>query len=288
MSARVRPTVVAGRFYPGDADRCRAQITDLLPATSDPAAVGALVPHAGWIFSGRLAARGIAAVARAKPETVVVFGAVHRPRSAAASVYATGSWQTPLGALPVDEPLAAAFVRCRHIVDSPADHAAEHAIEVQVPIIQHLLPNARLVPVGVQPGPHAPEIGRFCAAAARDSGKSIGFLGSTDLTHYGPAFGFEPHGHGAEGVRWAKEVNDQRFIDLVAGLQADAVVAEASAHGNACGSGAVAALIAAMQESGATRYIELEHTCSAEIPEGPRFGSADSVGYEVGIFVRPD
>jgi MEMO1 family protein len=167
-------------------------------------------------------------------------------------------------------------------------HFSEHSIEVQLPIIQYLMPDVRIVPINVPPGPHAAEVGRFCGRAARESGLSVAFLGSTDLTHYGPVFGFTPQGYGDGGIRWAKDANDRRFVSLIESLAAEAVVSEAATHQNACGPGAVAATIGAMRELGATKYLELRHTCSAEVEDLGNRDPLNSVGYEAGVFLYPE
>ncbi len=280
-----RPAAVAGRFYPDSERECRRKAEELFGGITPSSGIGGIVPHAGWVFSGSTAAVTVAAVAAGNPETVVIFGAVHGPDHNHASVWSRGAWETPLGAVATDEGLAAQFARSSLIADDPAPHRHEHAIEVQLPLLRYVLPNARIVPVGVRPGAQAAEVGRYCARAAASSGRRVAFLGSTDLTHYGPAFGFEPHGRGPAGIRWAKEINDRRFIGLIAALDADAVVPEAAVNRNACGPGAVAATIAAMVELGAARYTELRHTCSAECEEVGGRDPYNSVGYEAGVFV---
>jgi AmmeMemoRadiSam system protein B len=282
---KLRPAAVAGRFYPRDEGECRGILEAFFQAVSAPAALGGIVPHAGWIFSGSTAALTIAGLAAARPETVIIFGAVHGPDRNVASVFARGGWQTPVGVLQVDEGLASRLIRSGAAVDDASPHKYEHSIEVQLPLLKHVLPDVRIVPVGVRPGSEAAEVGRRCAREAVASGRRVAFLGSTDLTHYGPAFGFEPHGRGRAGIRWAKEVNDRRFIALIQAMDADAVVPEAEVNRNACGAGAVAATIAAMAELGAVRYEELRHTCSAESGAVEDEDLLNSVGYEAGVFI---
>ena len=105
-------------------------------------------------------------------------------------------------------------------------------------------------------------------------------VGTTDLTHYGRSYHFEPHGPGEEGRRWAKEVNDRRIIDLMESMAAERVVPEALEHHSACGAGAVAATVASVAHQGAEAAVVLEHTTSYEVLGGR--GGGDAVGY-VGI-----
>jgi MEMO1 family protein len=279
-----RSPAVAGKFYPAGADVCGRMADDLVGGVKTPAAVGAVVPHAGWVYSGAAAALSWAGIAAAKPATVVIFGAMNGLDRNAGSLFASGSWQTPLGAVAVDDELARLFLRCRYVREAPDAHASEHSIEVQLPLLKRLLPDVRIVPLSVQPGSLATEIGRACAAECLDRGRSVAFVASTDLTHYGPAFGFEPMGRGRAGIRWAKEVNDRRMVKLIMEMNADAIVPEAAANRNACGSGAVAAIVSAMRELGGVKYQELLHTCSAEVRGFEDPNEVNSVGYEAGVF----
>lgn len=283
--AAVRRALFAGRFYPADPDECRAMAARLLDPVDVPAAMGAIAPHAGWIYSGSTAAMSIRAIANHAPETVVVFGAVHGPDRNVASVYPYGAWETPLGPVAVDEGLAARLLGAPGAVANPDGHRFEHSIEVQLPLLRYLLPEVQVVPIGVPPTAAAPEFGAAAARELTHGGRCVAYLATSDLTHYGPAFGFEPAGSGPEGVHWAKAVNDRRFISLVADLDAGAVVAEASQHENACGSGAVAALLGAMRELGLTQFMELAHTCSAEMKIGGARDDRNSVGYLAGVFL---
>ncbi len=288
----IREPVQAGRFYAATAEQCRDDLRACLPRRDElgplPAVVhGGIVPHAGWMCSGAVAARTFAAIAeRRTPATVVVFGAVHWPMRSDAAVFGRGAWASPLGTIGIDERLAERVLGiCPLVRDEPYAHEREHSIEVQVPFVQHFFPQARLLPIMVLPGPHAHEIGRAVARAAKDSDTDAVFLGSTDLTHYGPGYGMLSHGIGLPGLRWAKEYNDQRMIDLIVAMKEEAVVAEARAHQNACGAGAVAAAIAACRECGATTARVLEHTTSAEVLGELRMGSpVDAVGYAAIVF----
>lgn len=289
----IRMPAVADQFYPGDQAQCVAAITamtrDASAYTHDPAAlVGGITPHAGWMFSGAVACEVINALAtRGDIETFVVFGAVHRKTGPYASVFARGQWRTPVGDIEIDEPLAEAIVAAANdIREDPAAHGPEHSIEVETPFIQRAAQGVKLLPIMIPPLPNAHELGQVVAEQATQLGRNVAYVASTDLTHYGPRYGFTPEGVGPKGCRWAKEVNDQRMIDLILDLRDDAIVGEAIAHQNACGSGAIAATIAACKHAGATRAHLLRHVTSNEImPE--RLGeSPDAVGYAGIVLTR--
>jgi AmmeMemoRadiSam system protein B len=249
-----------------------------------PAGPAVLVPHAGWVFSGATAAMGIRALSEWGPETVIAFGAVHGPDPNAGSVYSSGEWETPVGVVPIDAELAVQLCRHEPLRSAPEHHRREHSIEVNLPLLRIALPEVRIVPIGVRPGLDALVIGQLCASTVKSMGRRVGFLASSDLTHYGPAFGFEPHGSGPAGVRWAKDCNDRRMIEAVRQMRAEDVLTEATLNRNACGAGAIAALLTAARELGATRYVELGHTTSAEVAAAWDRDASNSVGYEAGVF----
>jgi len=272
---------VARQFYPGDS---AAQIETFLAGfepPSDPAEpVAGLVPHAGWAYSGAVAAKVVKSLQKTSPQTFVIFGAVHSWGVADGAVYPSGSWETPLGEVPVDEELAAFLLeKCPGHLRSDADsHAQEHSIEVQVPMIEILHPGARIVPIAMPPMSSAAAAGAAVGAALAEADKPVAVLGSTDLTHYGRNYGFAPWGVGAAARDKMRE-NDRRIIDLALGLDAEAVVAEAAANSNACGAGAIAATVAAAKAMGAGRAALVDYTTSHDVMGDPPDTFQMAVGY---------
>ncbi|MBU0719362.1 MAG: AmmeMemoRadiSam system protein B [Planctomycetes bacterium] len=289
---RVREPAVAGQFYPGSADRCREEVKALLadalaPAYENEKLVGGLVPHAGWSYSGAIAAGVFRTLAASGlPDVIVLFGAVHRSRIEHAAVFGDGSWDTPIGSVPIDARLAERILGQTNLIrDDHFAHESEHSAEVQMPFIVELFPQAKVVPIMVPPGPRAPHVGDAVARTLSSYGYNALIVGTTDLTHYGPSYGFTPQGVDAQGIAWAKENNDRRLIEMICAMRGDQIVAEVLAHRNACGAGAIAATIAACAGLGATRGILLEHTTSAEIMAGRGCaGARDSVGYAGVVF----
>ena len=291
MNTPIREPAVAGRFFPGDERGCRKEVRSLSPddMALTPGAkrvCGGIVPHAGWLFSGRVAAEVLRAISlSAEPRTYVVFGAMHRTWGVRTLLYPRGAWSTPLGTIDVDEELASAVAgACLQVAEDEAAHRDEHSIEVQLPFIQEYSPGARFVPLLVPSTPEAVEVGRCIGEAVGRLGNVV-FVGSSDLTHYGPRYGFTPQGTGEEALRWAKEVNDRRLIDLLREMDAEQTVERARKEMSACGAGALAATIAACRESGATQGRLLTHTTSAEVVR--RIGGGledDAVGYAGVVF----
>ena len=283
----IREPVQAGSFYPASETQCRREV-EHCTAEGAPAiegtVLGGIVPHAGWTFSGPVAGQVFTATtARAQPATVVLFGAVHRHRGRQAALFPSGRWETPLGPVRVDERLAERVLgQTNLIVEDAYAHEHEHSIEVQVPFVRHLLPDTAILPIMVPPTAEAADVGEAVARTIESYQVSSVMIGTTDLTHYGPSYGFVPEGAGPQGVAWAKDVNDRRMIDLILSLEPKQIVPEAELHSNACGAGAVAATVAAVCHLRADGATLLQHTTSHEVL-GKR-GGFDAVGYAGIVF----
>jgi len=288
----IREPVVAGRFYPMDRESCLREIAEMKPpadvAGLPDRPVAGIVPHAGWTFSGETALAVLTAIKdRRTPKTFVLFGATHRLVGRNA-VFASGGWETPLGIAEVDERLGREVLgRAADILaDDPHAHEGEHSIEVQVPLIQHLFPEARILPIAVPGDETAVALGRIVGRTIADLEVDAVCLGSTDLTHYGSMYGFTPQGSGADAVRWVREENDRRMLDLMVRLDAEGAVSEAASHRNACGAGAVAATMAAAREMGAQCGCVVQYTTSFDVMRD-RLGRTDydaTVGYAGVVF----
>ncbi|MEW5944631.1 MAG: AmmeMemoRadiSam system protein B [bacterium] len=283
--AQRRRAAVAGSFYPSGRRECERQIAEcvafdasVLRLPEVPA--GGVVPHAGWVFSGFTAGKVFAAIReRSMPATFVLFGAVHRYGVDAPALMDEGVWETPLGDLEVcGETASAIKERAGGLVEvNPRAHEGEHSIEVQAPFIKYLFPGARIVPILAPPVEASVEAGKAVGEVVKDNGGRAVALGSTDLTHYGHEYGFAPKGTGEEGLKWVREVNDRRMIELMTTLRADEILAEAARSHNACGAGAVAATAAAMRACGRTSGTPIEYTTSHDVM--PERKASMFVGY---------
>jgi hypothetical protein len=282
----VRRAAVAGMFYPDDPEECRRLARTLVNAPQAAAPIagakGGIVPHAGWICSGAIAGEVIAALAQSSsPDVVVVFGAVHTPiELSVAAMQSFEVWEVPIGSCEIALDVSEQLGRGSDLfVTDNRFHAREHAVEVELPLIEAAWPGARLLPVEVPLVEAGVEIGRRAARAVLEKGLRPVFLASSDLTHYGPSYRFAPVGTGQAALNWAKE-NDRRLLRLVENLEIDQIVPEVRDHLNACGGGAIAAMLAACREAGATAARVLRHASSYETlarvaPQPP----IDAVGY---------
>jgi AmmeMemoRadiSam system protein B len=206
-----RMPIVAGMFYDASPSACRRAVQEFLeqaelPETTPSGAVGGLVPHAGWVCSGSVAALTFKALLRDVPDdlTLLLLGAVHAHSSPHGMLWGSGAWHSPLGEMQTNSELADEILRrCPEVHEDPAAHATEHSLEVQLPFIQVLAPNARIVPLMVPPSPLAAMIGAQLGRVLQDYPKRVLVVGSSDLTHYGPRYGMTPAGVGRQGIAWA-------------------------------------------------------------------------------------
>ena len=196
---QVRPAAVAGSWYPGDAEKLAAYLDHLLEkAHPDPAAMegpplrALIVPHAGYPYSGVIAASGYKLVEGRRYRRVVVLGPAHRGGFHGLSVADVAAYQTPLGRIPLDRE-AVEKLRGSELVTSDAEaHRQEHSIEMQLPLLQKVLqPGWKLVPILVgrlEPGDHA----RAAALLRPLLDEDTLLVVSTDFTHYGATYRYLP------------------------------------------------------------------------------------------------
>ncbi len=217
--------LLAGRWYPATEEGCRQAISGYRSRrpdypTPEGQAVGAVAPHAGWMFCGPVLAAVVGELAGRgrEPATVALFGAIHSSGLARPALFPAGSWESPLGVVEVDEELADRVMETggRRVTIDWEAHRTEHSIEVQLPFIREAFPQARILPIAFPPSPGSPEVGRIVARAAKDLGRAVLAVGSTDLTHYGKDhFGWAPAGGGPEAERWVREENDPPLLSAV-------------------------------------------------------------------------
>ena len=289
---QTRKPIVAGQFYPGRHESCVDEINQYLeqstPSEVLPETIAAgIVPHAGWAFSGQLAAMVFAAIKHVheKVDTFVIFGAAHSYFGRSPALYEAGTWITPLGEAAIDEELADQVLAKQTAISDTQAHRSEHSIEVQVPFIQYLFAGAKILPIVVPPTEQAVALGTSIGDIISAAKKKIVCIGSTDLTHYGPRYDFTPMGTDQNALQWASRVNDRKFIDLALKLDAESLLTSAAENCNACGSGAAAAAVAAAKKLGKTEGLLLAHTNSNEVMlRDMGTSSADSVGYAAIIF----
>lgn len=274
----------APQFYAGDCVRATERFLKGFVVPAEPAkVVAAIVPHAGWQYSGVVAAKVFESIRKKQaPETFVLFGAVHR-WAGINGVYARGAWETPLGNVEIDETLATEILgeSPEWATDEPKAHMGEHSIEVQLPFVKCLFPRARIVPIAINPDERAVPLGRRIGEILKVAERKAVVVGSSDLTHYGDGYSFAPAGYGERAHQWVRE-NDAQILRLAEQMKASEITGEARRHHNACGAGAMAAAVAAAQVLGAEGGHLLQYTTSYDIVPDDEFRMA--VGYAGMLF----
>ena len=185
----IRIPAVAGSFYPESPEQLESQVVAYLNQarveTFKETILGIIVPHAGYVYSGKVAAYGYKLLLGKKWDTVIIVGLCHRGLRKV-SVYDRGAFETPLGAVPIDTDLAARIIQegtdfCSFL---PEAHEEEHSLEVQLPFLQKTLAYFKIVPVLIDDPFLSAPLADAIVKAVKASKKSVLLIGSTDLTHY--------------------------------------------------------------------------------------------------------
>ncbi|RLB07624.1 MAG: AmmeMemoRadiSam system protein B [Deltaproteobacteria bacterium] len=281
MSKKIRPAVFARLgWYPASRSECERMIKEwsrngVKIKSEEIKGVGGIVPHAGWFFSGEIACTVFRCISEIiEPETVVIFGK-HLTVGSRKSIMLEGYWETPFGEIEIDSELAQKIAEGQDfLIESSTYFEEDNTIELQLPFVKYFFPSAKLVPIGAPPTEEMLYIAREIAHLCKD--KRVIAIGSTDLTHYGPNYGFIPAGIGASALQWSKQ-NDKRVIDRMLKLDPEGVIEEAFENHNACCPGAAASAICMAKELGAVKGEMLMYATSYEKSPGSSF-----VGY-VGV-----
>ncbi|MFH2061104.1 MAG: AmmeMemoRadiSam system protein B [Pseudomonadota bacterium] len=266
----------AGSWYPVNADECKASISSFLTQKKGPLSgsfLGGIVPHAGWFFSGSIACRVIASLVSSIPVDLVVLFGGHMHPLAQPFVLSHGAVQTPLGDILVPEAIVEDLVndlvrrldkKCDILKKTPGQFPDENTLELQYPFIKYFFPEAKIIACCVPPSDAAITIGRAVGELAKGSSKNIKVIGSTDMTHYGPNFGFTPSGIGPKSVEWVKNENDKQAICALIEMEPETIIAQGLDYKNMCCAGAAAATVAACKANGAVSAVKLDYATSYE------------------------
>ncbi len=183
----VRTPAVAGQFYPGNPEQLEVQVRSYLVETGEQEdVIGAVMPHAGYIYSGAVA--GETASHLNVTDRVIVLGPNHTGWGSAVSVYPSGAWHLPFGDIPVDESLASRIIKGIDLAQADdMAHMREHSIEVQLPFLHYRKGGAfRFVPVtlSMMNRENCRRLGEGLAEVITASGGEILIVASSDMTHY--------------------------------------------------------------------------------------------------------
>ncbi len=184
----IRQPAVANQFYDGDPARLGYELGKLIgPVKGAQPALAIISPHAGYIYSGRVAGKAYSKVV--VPKTAVVLGPNHTGLGAAAAIMTEGTWAMPLGNVPVNKELAATILNnSRFLMNDVQAHLHEHSLEVQIPFLQYRQPQLQIVPICLSHISYeaCEDIGVSIANGIQSHGEDVLIVASTDMTHYEP------------------------------------------------------------------------------------------------------
>jgi AmmeMemoRadiSam system protein B len=271
----VREPILAGPWYPGSPEKLRTMVSDYL-AKADPPPVrgeimGIIVPHAGYDYSGQVAAFAYQLLRGSAFKRVVLIGPSHRVPFRGISVNQQSAYRTPLGTVPVDQAFSKRLLeRNAEMTWVPQAHAVEHSLEIQIPFLQVVLKDFQIVPILMREWDDetCTRLAGKLSQALDDGTKNL-ILASTDLSHF----------HTDQKAR----ALDNRFIEHVKAFDPKGLAQSlASGRCEACGEGpAVVAMLAARQR-GASRSVVLKYANSGDVSGDRR----QVVGYLSAVLVK--
>ncbi len=250
----IRHPCVAGQFYEGDPEALLKQVRAFLPKKSEPRQAKALlVPHAGLVYSGRVAGEVYASLLW--PSTVIFLGTNHTGRGKPFGVSGALRWRTPLGDVRVDREGAQLLLEAiPELEEDDASHRDEHSLEVQLPFLQFFSKESRMIPItiGLEDFSAYQSFGRDLASAVSRLPAPVVVIASSDMTHYEP-----------DDVTKEK---DQIAIEAILALDADELLKRVKRHGiSMCGFAPVSAMIAYVREIGALRGELVRYETSGDV-----------------------
>ncbi|MBP7058656.1 AmmeMemoRadiSam system protein B [Candidatus Gracilibacteria bacterium] len=271
---KLRKSVIAGSWYPVNPSTLRNDINRYLQNVPDRAIkgdiIGLIVPHAGYIYSGQVAAHAYKLVFGKKYDTVILVGPSHRVAFHGVSIYSEGGYETPLGVVPVNEKIAEEMKRLsKTIVDLPAAHDQEHSLEIQLPFLQVALGSFSFVPLvmGDQNDATCRELAAVIYRVAQD--RRVLIVASTDLSHF---YDYNKASQ-LDGIALGS-IQDGDAEALLKNLTQDKT--------EACGGGPMVAMMLALKKLGVHHSLLLKYANSGDVTGDKR----SVVGYASAVFYR--
>ena len=277
-----RTPIAAFGFYPGSKQdlinsikecfKKAGQSIDYNLANRSPSGprkiIAGISPHAGYVFSGPTASKLMAEIAHdGKPESFILLGVAHGTYLPISALMQQGAWETPLGDIEIDSELAEAILsNSKVLVDNESAHYNEHSIEVQLPFLQYIFDDIKIVPISISARDiiTLEDIGKAIAKASKAIGRDVLILASTDMTHYGMAYGYAPVGNGPidKVLDYMKKV-DGEAIKEIESINPSGLVKLVEESGmTMCGASPVAACLFAVKEYGDVKVETLDYTTS--------------------------
>jgi AmmeMemoRadiSam system protein B len=266
----LRHAAVAGRFYPGDRGALLEEVESYLsPAEAAKPALGCIVPHAGYIYSGPVAGAVYANIE--VPARCVVLCPNHTGRGRPLAIMSSGAWQTPLGTVPIDSLLANTLKEQYPLLSEDSEaHRGEHAVEVQLPFLQRRQPHFTFVPIALGMGNFETleKLGKALAEVLKAQDEPVLIVASSDMNHY-------------ESDRVTR-VKDHKAIERILELDARGLYEVVTQEDvSMCGFGPAIAMLTAAKRLGATSAALIKYATSGDVS-----GDRELVVGYAGVVVR--
>jgi MEMO1 family protein len=277
----VRRPAVAGTWYPGSVAALAAEVDRHLesaPGAQDSRVLALVVPHAGLMYSGAVAAHAYRVVAGLSVETIVLVGPSHYVAFDGVAIQERGAFETPLGLMPIDRGCAAALLGASSVIRSLAEpHTPEHSLEMQLPFLQRVLPGVPIVPLLMGRQTRETILALADALGAGLAGRRTLLVASTDLSHFFDAA--------------TAAALDGRVTDRIGRCDPDGLLAEFERYPEAergryvaCGGGPAVAVLRGARALGAVAARVLRYGHSGEVS-----GDCDRVvGYAAAALLTAD
>jgi hypothetical protein len=283
-SAKIRLPEVAGQFYPGTEAALRDAVTSLLDEAEKTEIQGRIVglvsPHAGYMYSGAIAARAYGLIRGNRYDAVVVIAPSHHAHFDGSSIYDRGPYRTPLGDVEIDRELAKSIRESDPSIGfHPQAHEREHSLEVQLPFLQVCIPDLKIIPIvmGSQDYGSCRRLARAIAEAVGDM--NVLLVASSDLSHF-------------RDREQARKL-DERVVERISGYEAEELAEDLSARRcEACGGGPMVTVMLAARRLGADRSVILEYGDSGDVTGdmsnvvgylSAAFVAGENVGVDLGL-----
>lgn len=269
---KIRKRGLPNGWFPDSEGEIRGFLSSLEPKRTEKKAVAGVVPHAGWTFCGSM----IADVMLSLPdnlETVVILGG-HNPSGMPVVRYSEDAWDLPTGRIARDREFVIQ-VESLLPADIPVvdENMVDNTVEVVLPLVAALHPEVKWAAWRLPADLRAKEFGILLSDAAASTKKRIAVIGSTDLTHYGPNYGFTPSESLENPIGWAKE-RDLRILTAMSEYRYEMVLELASSEKSACSAGAAVGAMAFAEKSGVGEGVRLGYATSRDV-----YPSSSFVGY---------
>ena len=245
-------------WYPSFAEKIKEFLKNETKTVKRGTAAACLVPHAGWAYSGAIAASGMAQLDPAI-ETVVVIGG-HLPAGHPPLFAFEDGVETSLGPLLFDTELREILMNQYRFCE---DVYKDNSVEVLIPMVKYFFPQARMLWLRLPADMSSFDMGKKLKQAALRLKRPLAVIASSDLTHYGYHYGFSPKGQGEAAYNWVREVNDAAFIEAALNGNSGDVLKQAEQNKSACSAGAVLALLGYVSFS-QTKAVLINYGTSAD------------------------